>query len=109
MERRSFSRRDGDRGSDRGRERDRDRDDNDGGGRSSMGRRRMKKFCWFEQNGLEPDYKDIKIISRYITERGKIVPRRLSGLTAINQRRLAKAVKRARHLALVPFVSENIK
>ncbi|MBN2188336.1 MAG: 30S ribosomal protein S18 [Chitinispirillaceae bacterium] len=74
-----------------------------------MGRRRMKKSCWFEQNGIEPDYKDIKIISRYITERGKIVPRRLSGLTAKNQRRLSKAVKRARHLALIPFVSENIK
>lgn len=88
----------------------RDRERNEGGdSRMSMGRRRMKKSCWFEQNGIEPDYKDIKIISRYITERGKIVPRRLSGLTAKNQRRLSKAVKRARHLALIPFVSENIK
>jgi small subunit ribosomal protein S18 len=95
-ERRSFSRRD--------RERD---DENDG--RMSMGRRRMKKSCWFEQNGLEPDYKDIKLISRYITERGRIVPRRLSGLTAKNQRRLSQAVKRARHLGLVAFVTENIK
>ena len=95
-ERRSYSRRDGDRD---------DRND----GRSSMGRRRMKKVCWFNQNGIEPDYKDVKIISRYITERGKIVPRRLSGLTAKNQRRLSKAVKRARHLGLVPFVTENIK
>ena len=87
----------------------RDRDEENEGDRMSMGRRRMKKFCWFEQNHLEPDYKDIKIISRYISERGKIVPRRLSGLTAKNQRRLAIAVKRARHLGLVPFVSENIK
>jgi small subunit ribosomal protein S18 len=87
---------------------DRTRDDG-GNGRGATGRRRVKKSCWFEQNGIEPDYKDIKIISRYITERGKIVPRRLSGLTAKNQRRLAKAVKRARHLALIPFVSENIK
>ena len=91
------------------RRRERDRDDDNDGGRMSMGRKRMKKVCWFELNHIEPDYKDIKIISRYISERGKIVPRRLSGLTAKNQRRLATAVKRARHLGLVPFVSENIK
>lgn len=75
----------------------------------SMGRKRMKKVCWFRLNGIEPDYKDIRIISRYITERGKIVPRRLSGVSPKNQRRLSRAVKRARHLALLPFVSENIK
>ena len=75
----------------------------------AFGRRRTKKVCWFEQNGVEPDYKDVKMISRYITERGKIVPRRLSGVTAKNQRKLAVAVKRCRHLALLPFVSENIK
>jgi small subunit ribosomal protein S18 len=91
------------------RRRDRDRDDDNDGGRMSMGRKRMKKVCWFELNHIEPDYKDIKIISRYISERGKIVPRRLSGVTAKNQRRLAKAIKRARHLGLVSFVSENIK
>jgi small subunit ribosomal protein S18 len=75
----------------------------------AMVRRRAKKVCWFEQNKVEPDYKDIRIISRYITERGKIVPRRLSGVSAKNQRKLAIAVKRARHLALLPFVSQNIK
>ena len=72
-------------------------------------RKRMKKVCWFEQNKVEPDYKDIKVISKYITERGKIVPRRLSGVTAKNQRKLATAIKRARYLALLPFVAENIK
>lgn len=72
-------------------------------------RRRIKKVCWFEQNNVEPDYKDIRIISRYITERGKIVPRRLSGVTSKNQRKLAVAIKRARHLGLLPFVAENIK
>jgi small subunit ribosomal protein S18 len=75
----------------------------------AMARRRTKKICWFEQNKVEPDYKDIRIISRYITERGKIVPRRLSGVSAKNQRKLAIAIKRARHLALLPFVSQNIK
>jgi small subunit ribosomal protein S18 len=73
------------------------------------GRKRAKKVCWFDTNGMIPDYKDIKIISRYVTERGKIVPRRLSGVTSKNQRLLAQAVKRARHLAMLPFVTENIK
>jgi small subunit ribosomal protein S18 len=75
----------------------------------AMARRRAKKVCWFEQNKVEPDFKDIRIISRFITERGKIVPRRLSGVSAKNQRKLAVAIKRARHLALLPFVSQNIK
>lgn len=75
----------------------------------AMPRRRAKKVCWFTQNKVAPDYKDIRIISRYVTERGKIVPRRLSGVTAKNQRKLAIAIKRARHLALLPFVSQNIK
>jgi small subunit ribosomal protein S18 len=88
--------------------------DEDGDRRGSRGdrdngKKRIKKVCFFDLNKIEPDYKDIKIIGRYITERGKIVPRRLSGITAKNQRRLAQAIKRARHLALVPFVSENIK
>jgi len=72
-------------------------------------RRRMKKFDWFEQNKVDPDWKDWKILSRYVTERGKIVPRRLSGVNSRNQRKLAVAIKRARHLALLPFVAENLK
>ena len=75
----------------------------------AFGKRRTKKVCWFEMNKVEPDYKDIKIIGRFVTERGKIVPRRLSGVSAKNQRLLAIAVKRARHLGLLPFVAENIK
>jgi small subunit ribosomal protein S18 len=74
-----------------------------------MTRRRVKKVCWFEQNKVEPDYKDIKLIGKYVTERGKIVPRRLSGVSSKNQRKLAVAIKRARHLGLLPFVAENIK
>ena len=75
--------------------------------RSGSSRRRAKKVCWFEQNNVEPDYKDVRIISRYITERGKIVP--ALRVTSKNQRKLAIAIKRARHLALLPFVAENIK
>lgn len=77
--------------------------------KNGNGRKRAKKVCWFDLNCLQPDFKDVKLISRFVTERGKIVPRRLSGVTARNQRLLAKAVKRARHLGLIPFVSENIK
>jgi len=72
-------------------------------------KRRSKKVCWFEQNRIAPDYKDIKIIGKFVTERGKIVPRRLSGVSAKNQRLLAAAVKHARHLGLLAFVTENMK
>jgi small subunit ribosomal protein S18 len=58
-------------------------------------RYRMKKVCWFDQNFTEPDYKDHKVVERFITERGKIVPRRLSGVCSKHQKRLAVAIKRA--------------
>ena len=74
-----------------------------------MLRKRRKKVCWFTLNHVEPDYKDIRTIGRFISERGKIVPRRISGVCAKYQRKLAAAVKRARHLALLPFVSENLR
>ena len=77
--------------------------------RSRGMRPRKKKVCWFTQNGVVPDYKDVATLRRFINERGKIVPRRLTGTTAANQRKLAMAVKRARYLALIPFVAENIK
>ncbi len=54
------------------------------------------------------DYKDVKLLSRYISERGKIVPSRISGISAKNQRALALAIKRARHLGLMPFVRNNL-
>jgi small subunit ribosomal protein S18 len=50
------------------------------------------------------DYKDEKLLSRFLTERGKILPRRLSGITARHQRQLAVAIKRARYLALLPYI-----
>ncbi len=50
------------------------------------------------------DYKDDKLLSRFLTERGKILPRRLSGVTARHQRQLAVAIKRARYLALLPYI-----
>ena len=53
------------------------------------------------------DYKDVKLLRKFISERGKIVPRRISGTSAKNQRQLANAIKRARYIALLPYVANN--
>ena len=66
-------------------------------------KRRYCRFCMHEQ---PIDYKDMKLLQMMITERGKIVPRRLSGNCAKHQREVAHAVKRAREIALIPYVAE---
>ncbi len=69
---------------------------------------RKKKRCPFQAADFKDiDYKDIDTLSKFITERGKILPRRITGVSAYFQRRLAKAIKRARHVALLPFVAES--
>ena len=66
---------------------------------------RRRKTCPFSgDNGLTIDYKDVKLLQRYVSERGKIVPSRITAVTAKKQRELAKAIKRARFLGLLPFV-----
>jgi small subunit ribosomal protein S18 len=66
---------------------------------------RRRKSCPFSHpNAPKIDYKDIKLLQRYTTERGKIVPSRISAVSAKKQRELTIAIKRARHLALMPFV-----
>jgi small subunit ribosomal protein S18 len=55
------------------------------------------------------DYKDVEALKRFINEQGKILPRRITGVSARFQRQLTRSVKRARHLALLPFVADNIK
>lgn len=57
--------------------------------------------------GKAIDYKDVKTLMRFVSERGKITPSRISGVSQKNQRKLAQAIKRARHLGLVPFVRNN--
>ncbi len=66
---------------------------------------RRRKTCPFTGNGAPNiDYKDVKLLSRYISERGKIVPSRITAVSAKKQRELAKAIKRARFLGLLPYV-----
>jgi len=55
------------------------------------------------------DYKDVELLKRFINDRGKIVPRRQSGITAAEQRRLTRAIKRARHVALLPYTAESVR
>ena len=67
-----------------------------------------KKFCPFSQkNSPNIDYKDLKLLSRYISEKGKIVPSRITGVSKKKQKELAKAIKRARFLSLMSYTSKS--
>ena len=68
-----------------------------------MGKRSNCQFC--KSDNIVLDYKDAKLLKRYITERGKITPRRITGLCAKHQRHLALNIKRARQVALLPFLA----
>lgn len=71
------------------------------------GRNKRRKVCFFTANGITHiDYKDVDLLRRFVSERGKIIPRRVTGTSAKYQRKLTKAIKRARQMALLPFVSE---
>lgn len=72
-----------------------------------MGFRRRRKVCVFCGEKAKPiDYKDVATLKKYVSERGKILPRRITGNCAKHQRELTVAVKRARHLALLPYTVE---
>jgi small subunit ribosomal protein S18 len=92
--------------------RDRDYRDRDNDDRSQRGRGNNKNFfakkkvCRFCTQKLKIDYKDADSLRRFITERGKILPRRITGTCAKHQRALAAAIKRARIIALLPFVAD---
>lgn len=78
---------------------------------SPRGRRgsRIRKEDYFTGNHTLPDYKDVDTLRRFITERAKIRPRRQTGLTSKHQRLLARQIKRARHLALLPFTDDQTR
>ena len=71
---------------------------------------KKKKYCRFKKSGIKYiDYKDADFPKKFLNEQGKILPRRITGTSLKYQRRVAKAVKRARHIALLPFVTDLLK
>lgn len=71
---------------------------------------KRKKYCRFRKNGIKyVDYKDAEFLKKFLNEQGKILPRRLTGTSLKYQRRVATAIKRARHLALLPYVTDLLK
>ena len=73
----------------------------------SMGGSRKKKVCQFcADKNLVIDYKDVDTLQKFTTDRGKILPKRMTGTCAIHQREIARAIKRARIVALMPYVKD---
>jgi small subunit ribosomal protein S18 len=71
---------------------------------------KKKKFCWFKKNNIKyVDYKNPDFLKKFLNEQGKILPRRITGTSVKYQRKVAQAVKRARHLALLPYVTDMLK
>ncbi len=69
-----------------------------------------KKYCRFKKNGIKYiDYKDADFLMKFINEQGKILPRRLTGTSLKFQKKVAQAVKRARHIGLLPYVADGLK
>lgn len=71
---------------------------------------RKKKYCRFKKSGIKyVDYKDGEFLKKFLNEQGKLLPRRLTGTSQKFQKKVATAVKRARHLAILPFVTDLMK
>ena len=69
-----------------------------------------KKYCRFKKNGIKYiDYKDADFLLKFVNDQGKILPRRITGTSIKYQKKVAQAVKRARHLALLPYVADSLK
>ncbi|HJQ33635.1 MAG TPA: 30S ribosomal protein S18, partial [Pyrinomonadaceae bacterium] len=75
-----------------------------GGGRGRMRRRKVCRFCVDKVDII--DFKDVKLLQNFIPERGKILPRRISGVCTAHQRMLTEAIKRARNIALLPYTAD---
>jgi small subunit ribosomal protein S18 len=82
------------------------RDDRAGGGRRRPGRRKVCRFCADKESRI--DYKDARGLGNYLTERGKIIPSRITGTCARHQRALTTAIKRARTVALLPYTVTTV-
>lgn len=69
-----------------------------------------KKYCRFKKNGIKYiDYKDANFLLKFVNDQGKILPRRITGTSLKFQKKVGQAVKRARHLALLPYVTDSLK
>lgn len=69
-----------------------------------------KKYCRFKKNGIKYiDYKDGDFLLKFVNDQGKLLPRRLTGTSLKFQKKVAQAVKRARHLAILPYVADSLK
>ena len=77
------------------------------GGKDKAFRRPRKKVCQFcADKSQEIDYKDVEKLKRFVSEKGKILPRRVTGTCALHQRKVTEAIKRARTIALLPYTAE---
>lgn len=71
---------------------------------------KKKKYCRFKKAGIKYiDYKDADFLLKFVNEQGKILPRRLTGTSVKYQRKVSQAIKRARHIALMPYVADQLK
>ena len=71
---------------------------------------KRKKYCRFKKAGIKYiDYKDAEFLKKFLNEQGKILPRRITGTSLKYQRKVSQAIKRARHLALLPYVTDLLK
>jgi small subunit ribosomal protein S18 len=91
-------------GGGRGRGDKKDKDKQQGQRRPMFRRRKVCKFCADKIDDI--NYKDAKLLASFVPERGKILPRRISGTCAMHQRKLQTAIKRARQIALIPYVTD---
>ena len=63
--------------------------------------------CYFTQTGTTPDYKEVLVLRRFISDRGKIIPQKYSGVASKHQRKLAREIKRARYMGLIPYTERH--
>ena len=69
-----------------------------------------RKYCYFKENSISViDYKDVKLLKRFVTDQGKIMPRRVTGTSAKMHRKLVRAIKKARNIALMPYTNTSIE
>ena len=75
-----------------------------------MASQSKRKYCYFKENSITViDYKDVKLLRRFVTDQGKIMPRRVTGTSAKMHRKLVRAIKKARNIALMPYTNTSIE